>query len=347
MYKKYISYFFATFLLTVTCIMSVNFIIDPFKRYGNNMHLFYTQGFSEYKNPGIVRNYPFDSVLVGSSVTENFLISQINRALKMNCIKLSEASATSFEIYNILKFAFDEKRLLGGISNILIGLDIFAFVGERTYIRNNKKFPLYMYDRGLIGDFKYLLNLDVFTAQNALALMYYFLKRKDRIDFDKLYSWHSDTKFDKNVLISNFLNSAKPENLRFEILKRNFDFNLLSLIKQHKDTKFIIFYPPYSILYFKAYLDAGNLDDIIKFKEYVFEVTSIFPNVEIYDFQIDSSITFDLADYKDTIHYSYRKNQDMVDKISKGLFRVTKQNYKQNSTILREQAQNFELNLNN
>lgn len=56
-------------------------IIDPFEVYHKATAFIppITNGTQLYSNAGIAKNYAYDSVVIGSSMTENFRPSQLNR----------------------------------------------------------------------------------------------------------------------------------------------------------------------------------------------------------------------------------------------------------------------------
>ena len=63
-------------------------IIDPFEIYHQATAFIppIANGTQIYSNAGIAKNYEYDSVVIGSSMTENFLPSQLDGLLGGRCV---------------------------------------------------------------------------------------------------------------------------------------------------------------------------------------------------------------------------------------------------------------------
>ena len=95
-------------------------------------------------------------------------------------------------------------------------------------------------------------------------------------------------------------------------MQKNVDVNLVPIVKNHPETTFYIFYPPYSILTFKDMAKQDWLKTTQLFKQYVFSQLQHYPNVKIYDFQASKEVTCDLDNYRDMTHYHQRINTWML-----------------------------------
>ncbi|WP_036723455.1 copper amine oxidase N-terminal domain-containing protein, partial [Paenibacillus forsythiae] len=131
-----------------------------------------------------------------------------------------------------------------------------------------------------------------------------------------------------------------------ELVKQSFNDNVLSLVKAHPETKFYLYYPPYSVLRQQIWYitNPQRYANQLEMKRYIFEQLSAYSNVSIYEFQTDSDITYDLDQYKDLSHHSGAINSLIVDEISKGNHRVTADNLEQNIKLLQRQAENVVVN---
>ena len=103
------------------------------------------------------------------------------------------------------------------------------------------------------------------------------------------------------------------------------DENVLAVIQAHPDVQFILYYPPYSILQHRYFYDKDPtfFDNELYVKQYLFNQVGKQPNVKMYDFQQEQSVTFQLNNYKDLAHHSRRINEWIVDQIAKDNYRVT------------------------
>lgn len=65
-------------------------LVDPFEVYHKATAFIppITNGTQNYSNAGIAKNYEYDSVVIGSSMTENFTPSQLDRLFGGQFVKL-------------------------------------------------------------------------------------------------------------------------------------------------------------------------------------------------------------------------------------------------------------------
>ena len=326
-YKKLIKFFFLLSFSIMLLIILVNYIIDPFQQY-RRAKLYKTIFMTErYLNAGLAKNYLYDSVVIGSSMTQNFIISEIEDIINYpKTIKLTTSGASIFEEVVVLNTAINS----GKVENVLLGLDVYSL--SRTEADN--ELPLYLYDNDIINDYNYLFNLDTFKR----AILYPFLpytlnKRHPRLNYNRMYEWQYNFKesdFNENKVIKkwksrdhNFDTKANCDERTYEFMKNNFDNILLPVLKRNTGIKFTIFYPPYSILAYKIHQERGALKDFIKIKSYIFSELKKLSNVRLYDFQSVKKVTHNLKNYKDVTHYHQRINKWMLEQIRDDRYRVT------------------------
>ena len=54
-------------------------VVDPYFHYHGPLEgLSYPDGNERYQNDGIIRNFAYDAVITGNSMTENFRVSELN-----------------------------------------------------------------------------------------------------------------------------------------------------------------------------------------------------------------------------------------------------------------------------
>jgi hypothetical protein len=214
-------------------------------------------------------------------------------------------------------------------------LDIYSFTGEPNRLRQGKSLPIFLYDDNIFNDYKYLLNIDVAIASLRAIIKPFFDKDNILYDYNYMWQWQHEfkNKFGKEKVLNQWLSIGIKKKIKknlwtIEKLKLSFNQNLFSIIQKHPETKFIIFYPPYSILLFYDWSQYDILNSAIRFKYYVFKKLKSFKNVEIYDFQIAEKIILDLDNYRDYSHYHQKINTWMLQEISLGHYKVTEANIK-------------------
>ncbi len=345
-YKKwiYLVIFFIFFWYTLIGIL--NYIIDPFQLY--SQATFFTPSCEKkqrYYNPGFAKHYDYDSILIGSSMVDNFLPSEIKHKLSFNIIKLPIDGASAYENNIMLKCAIET----GKVKNVFLGLDIFTFNGKTTRLQYGEgSFPEHLYDNNILNDYKYLLNYNIFIKSYKIIKSYLKGKRNNHYNRDNVYYWGKSGNYGKDILIKEwelkkFNKNYKPINYTYEKFRKSFESNLLYLIKNNPNINFYIFYPPYSILTWIDVFNKNFLEDSLKFKKYIFESTKDYKNVKIFDFQDIKDITFNLDNYKDISHYSPKINSFIIDSVENNVFLITDDNIDYHLKNLRKQVEGLDV----
>ncbi|AIQ15402.1 hypothetical protein H70357_00770 [Paenibacillus sp. FSL H7-0357] len=346
-YKKFIFQFITMVIAFAVLIGTFSYIVDPLQFYRKAS--FYTPKLSwqeRYQNPGLARNYKYDTIVLGSSMTENFLPSDVGEKLKGDVLKLSIEGSTIGEQYQTAKVAFKT----GQVRQVLWGIDYFAF--RTNNATGNEEFPAYLYDSNPLNDYKYVFNeTNIKSALTALS------KSEGRANLklsslELLYNWDKSVTYGRDLVIKNW-QSARNKEVAYgnnedplDSVKQTFDENVVSIVKAHPETKFYFYYPPYSILRQQVWYKTNpeRYGNQLEMKRYMFDKLNSYSNVSIYEFQTDSDITYNLDLYKDLSHHSGAVNSIIVDGISKGTHLVTADNLEQGIQLLKRQAENVIVN---
>jgi len=109
-----------------------------------------------------------------------------------------------------------------------------------------------------------------------------------------------------------------------QVVAEGVDF--ISIIRDHPETKFCVFVPPYSILQFVTIRDVSPeaLQTIYDFSAYAFPRLLSLPNVTLFDFRVAQDITHDLDNYMDLLHYRPMVDQRVLSLLAGGKYRVTR-----------------------
>jgi len=346
-YRRFLLTYLAAVVLLPGVVAAFNFVVDPFQFF-RKPFLYrpaYFPGFQRYQNVGLARNYRYDTVIIGSSVTENFYPSYVNRVLHVNALKLSISGSTAHEQALILTQAIRS----GQVKNVLWAIESGSFAFGPKGVRDDQApFPYYMYRWPGALNVEYLLAVE--TIRNSLAV----LKGYGERDLETLETW------DRRLTFSTF-QVLRAWNGRCEDFKRNFtqaavlmdpgrlrdmeesiDDNLIRLIRVNPGINFWLFFPPYSIL---AYIpgDSAQLKAQIPFERAVLGKLVPFRNVRVFDFQLATQVTHDLDNYTDLVHYGRRINEWIADSIASDRFRTTPGDVEQNLTRLIHDVNAYDL----
>ena len=325
-------------LVVLICVMTI--AIDPLQFYRQASVIpmvFFTE--ERYQNPGLAKNFDYDTIIVGTSMTENFLPSVVGKALHGKAMKLSMRGSMADEQHKIAKLALDT----GKVKQVLWGLDYFALKEQDPKLAAD--FPDYLYDSDWTNDYKYWFNLSVYTML-AKSLLHAHRNGNNR-DLEYLGNWNESGGFSAEKVMKDYRLAQVNEKYfglneePLEYIKQNFTTNILSLVRLHPETQFIFFYPPYSILRHEVWktTNEARYRNQLEMGEWMFEQLDRLPNAKVYDFQTEADITFDLSLYKDLSHYNQNVNTWIAERIGEddAKYRVTADNVRAFADTLEEQ----------
>ena len=334
MYKTWTKTFFKFLFFICISIISFIYVIDPYQHY--RISSWYDIMDDEKQRditPGIAKNAFYESAIIGSSMAENFSPYQMDKLFDTKSVKLCISGITAYEINELLQTTFNSNP---NLKNIILALDATSLSGEIKRSRNSE-LPLYLYDNNYFNDIKYLLNLDTF--KDSIKMLEN--RGKSKNDLDTLWYWKDRYTFSKDITEDSYAQHLqKPfndlDNFSLKNMKDNFNTNILPFIKKYPNTKFYIFYPPYSYLTYKLFAKQQWLNNFLNFKKYVYDVTLAHNNTKIFDFQCDLNITKNLNLYRDISHYSANINSYILESIYKNNFLTTSSNLEKCSNTIKD-----------
>ncbi len=302
-------------------------VVDPFFLYHKPLQgLYYTIDNQLSQNPGIARNFDYDSVILGSSMTVNFDTALFAEKMGLNTVKLSYNAAFPKDNDNILKLVKQEG---GEIKEIFLGIDIYNYgmsPGLTAY-----PIPEYLYDDSLINDVKYLLNKDVILQY---ILMPQF--KRESTPLNEIYWFWENVPCGKEIVLASYQRPEKieemlPRDFYRENIEENMRSYILPYVESMPETQFTVFFPPYSILYWYDMYGDGTLSAELAGEKQIIEQLLSYPNVRIFYFQNDLEFITDLNNYSDYTHYRHEMNDQMTEWFSKEdcPYRLTEENYEQ------------------
>lgn len=321
MYKNWIKNALTSTIILIVLVVSINFVTDPYQHYRKTtIYPAFFGGNQRYLNPGLAKHYKYNSVIIGTSMTEKFYVPQVNKTFNSSFLKLSISGSTAYEQNLILNQAIETKQ----VKKVLWGLDLYSLKGEVEQYRNGKNsFPLYLYDNNILNDYKYLLNKDTLFEFIKIFKKYYIQKNKFYFDINNLFfskDKHENilksdiiSLFNKKLVNSHFI----KKDFIFKTMRQNFDENVYKIIKENPEIEFDIFLPPYSILAWYDINEQGWINDALQTKLYIYQKLNSLKNAHLYDFQANMDFITNLDNYVDTTHYKSKYNSHILNTIYK------------------------------
>ncbi len=337
-------WFITTILLTVLGLILVGALvvtIDPFFHYHRPLPGFpYQIDNQTSQNPGMARHMDYDTVLIGSSMTVNFEADWFRDQYGENMIKLCYNGAFPKDVHNTME-QIDRGRKK--VNKVYLGVDLKSYTGDTE----ETKYPIpeHLHNRNLLDDVKYIYNKDVILDYIVKPI----IQREPATSMSSVYNseWWMKDYYSKDYVITHMDRVEKndttfPADMFDEGLESNLEVNIIPSIKEHGDTKFIVFMPPYSILYWYEYMQNNQFEACIREYELFCEKMLKLENVELYFFPGQEDIVMNLDNYGDVGHYSQEINKYMCDCFGNGTCKMTQDNYQEMIAAWADMVKNFD-----
>ena len=328
MKKNSILKFFIILLIPVVLAASAIVIIDPFFHYHAPIKgMPYVLTEERYQNNGIARHFKYEAIITGSSTSQNFKTTDVERLWGYEAVKLPFAGATFKEQDSIVRTAIaandDLKLVIRGLDPNRINCD----KDEMGY----ENYPQYLYDKNPFNDYDYLFNKDVWVMIGNIVMR--GIKGKGPMTFDE-YSNRNDMKtFGREAVLRTFERQdvvAEPVHFTdedFERIRDNINQNIIDTAKAHPDIEFYLFMTPPCVCFWDALIRSGNYEDVMDELELTYEMLLEVDNIKLYSFFDRIDITGNLDNYMDTLHYSEDINTYICECMKRGEGLMTEDNY--------------------
>lgn len=323
--KRWILCFLVLSMVTLAVFAGIMYVTDPLLRYGKENGMFTYYEYAEmYSNPGIARNYTYDTVLVGTSMIQNTDVQECNEVFGCDMVRLPYSGGTCYNMKTILDVCFQSDNT---IKTVYWELDEFQLFS----VHDAPRYPLpeYMYREDHRQDISYLLNLDIFyhyTLNNVLGT----LRGEQQLAAREGETFTGD--FSETGALASY---TRPEQAfeqsaltaYLDEVDLNLKYNIIPLLEENPETEFVFFVVPFSMLYWDNQVRRGTFDAAMCGMEYAIEQLLEYDNVRIHFYHDRWEIVTNLDNYKDYSHYGKWINSWMTRAIAAGEGRLTRDNY--------------------
>ncbi|MCR5266936.1 MAG: hypothetical protein K6E16_00270 [Lachnospiraceae bacterium] len=272
---------------------------------------------------GVATQMRYDTALIGSSMSENFVASWFDDGVFGNsCVKLCMQGA-HFSDYEIL---FREVCSHPEVKNVVFSLDNYLLTNNpETY---PVTIPEYLSNDSLKDDSHYVFNKSV-----VLEYVPKFLINNHVETEDDAYVWADEYDFSKYIArgVYNTQRVLVPEEEKpFDLYFAYADAFLASIkpfLEEREDITFYLYASPYSIYYWDDCVRHGNLTAEICTLERVYKQLLTYDNVRLFYFQNDYELITDLDHYRDYSHFDQSVNHFMYECMRDGKYELTQDDY--------------------
>lgn len=348
--KWFISMILGLVIIYLVCGLCV-FILDPFLHYRQASHgmIFHTTSepdLERYLNSGIIKSYEYNAVIAGTSMAENFKTSEFDSLFGVDSVKLPVSGGTFKEVNDICEKALTEQA---DIKIVLRGLDLSMINVDKDVVKYGD-YPEYLYDDNWLNDINYLLSKNSLIKGCMVDIAMSMIRGRADFSFDRYANWNHMVTFGKETVLSSYERPVKSEDSFLlseeekEVIKGNIEQNVIEMAKKYPNTRFILFFTPYSICYWDSLSQEGTLQKNIQIQEEVIKLLLPYDNIELYSFCNNFELVCNLDNYRDQGHYSEDVNSYILDWIAGGEYRITEDNCEEYLKEITDFYSNYDYN---
>lgn len=336
MAQKFLKQFFtASVILLLACVLAV-VVFDPFFQYHKPLKgLKAVLTDKEYQCVGSLKTFDYDSVIAGSSVSENYNNGWFDQGFGCKSIKAIRSYGATADLCYLLDIAFEHQDL----KYVFYNLDPSALEADPETTYELTGCPMYLYDDNYVNDVRYWLNKGVLMEKIP-----YLIANSLMGDYDEnnSYNWAQWKEFNSDMILGLYIrkpsvSEMKPRDYYEDLLRKNLDM-LTDRITAHPETEFYIFVPPYSMLWWDNIYREGDTEAYLYNMEQAMKTLLEYENVKMFYFQNDREIITDLENYMDILHFSPEINHYICDSLIAGKRQVNSENYAEEIRSMRDLA---------
>lgn len=327
-------WFFTTIITTVLVLVVIAAVIidlDPYFHFhgpvGNRTYALYGSGALEkYYNDGIGKHFSYDAMITGSSVTENFKASQLERLWNCTAVKTCFAGGTLCEVNQHVERSLEKN---GGVSMVVRGIDENKLFEDKNALSD--ELPTYLYDNNPFNDVKYIYDKYMWFVILTRNIEF-MIKDIEPTSFDRYSDWTVKAVFSKEKTLSNY---ERPEVAprvavtpqMWDNLNGNIEDNIVSVVREYPDVTFYYFLTPTSVCQWDSWKREGMLENQVLAEKMLVEELLKYDNVRIFGFSNNYDLITNLDNYMDVEHFSDAINDKILEWMYAGEYQLTQDNY--------------------
>lgn len=319
-------------------------VVDPVFHYHKPLDgLSYYIFDQRYQNDGIVKHFDYDAVITGTSMTENFRSSELDRLYGVNSVKVPFYGTSMREVADNLRTAFDAND---HIEMVVLGLDGTNLMDDKDLVRSDTPLPTYLYDSNPFNDVSYLLNKQILLnyTMRMLQQTYY---GEETTSFDDYSFWWGRYQYGAEAVLKKLTRSEPPQepaamDARTEkTIRDNIRNNVADIARENPETTFYCYFSPYCVAYWDMQYCSGRLQKQIEAYRIATEELLECDNIRLYSFFTKTEWTEDLSRYKDLYHHSDEINSEILAQLPEDTYLLTKDNFEDHWQQVQQRYQDF------
>ncbi len=288
-----------------------------------------------YELAGLIRRQDYSNLVMGTSLAANFRASWFSDWLGSGTLKAAIPDGRLEEFDTVLDLAY---RTHGAIDRVFFGLDPNVLIRADQH----SELPEYLYNDNALDDLQFYFNAESL----ALAVKSLLLGEDGKAPLDEAYVWDRDHTFSRAAALESYprpetVSDPLPAGAYLEAAEANMDV-VCTWAEKHPDTQFVVWFPPYSILYWDQAGRQGKTEAILTAIEYACGRLLACGNVTVISLLNAQDVITDLNRYTDHIHFSGGTAAWISRKLLAGQWRYYPQSYPGQVNELREFVSSYD-----
>lgn len=332
-------------------IGGITVMIDPFFHYHKPLKgVYYNYGATDYYiNNGMVRNLDYDALIIGTSMTSNFKMHEVDELFGVKSLRVSFLGEGFKVINDTLETAIESNP---DLQMVIRGVDDTWFISEADW-EARETYPEYLYDDNLWNDVYYLYNKSVYQDYIMPSIVNTVKKKNSRTLDQSGFGSREET--GKEQVLKTYerkekeikkIDPAETEEF-FRMLNENLDRNVLQVVKDNPNIEYYLFLPPYSIAWWDSLNQYGV--EVVKrridLQRFAIEKMLEYDNVRVFSFYNNFDLICDFNNYVDITHYSAEVNSQIMHWMKEGKYELTKENYQEYIEAITEFYCNYDYDI--
>ena len=304
------------------------YLVDPYFHFHAPLPGMSYEINKEYQqNDGIIRNFDYEAMIIGTSTSLGFSIGQAEQLWNKEFIRVSYPGGGFKILSTATKQAIKSNP---DLEMIIRGLDPIWFITHASWADKND-YPEYLYDDIMWNDVKYLYNYDVFINDVVPEIIRTIQgKPHDTMDVS-IASEPATSVYVRGEKMNLEVDTDEKKEYRKNLVG-NLHENVVEDILAYPEMQFVFFIPPYSIAWWDSLYVGGGIQAVesrISFEEYVYKELLQYENVKVFAFNNEFEMICADGNYTDEVHYTSAINAQILQWIYDGKHEITKENYKE------------------
>lgn len=313
-------------------IAAVNIAIDPLFQYHKpwfGLEPVITN--ERYQNAGVIKHFDFDNAILGTSLSENFIISEVNDTFGGNSVKLTMYGSS---IYNMTyQLELMKKR---EVKPKVIMCDMSPIFFEAPNDKLKNPLPTFLYNYNPFDDGEYFWNFSILNDYTYQTVM---LNINQSVpDNNLVFSWDNDKKSEK--ALKNYkrpeINEGLIDTELYLLLEKNNLALLTKYVEAMPEVEFVFFFAPVSMLYWDEQTRLNRVPTLKAAYSEACKTLTSYKNVKVHFWADEEmlAIISDLDNYVDACHYNGQISSEILRRIKNKQGLLNSNNYQELVNIL-------------